>query len=70
MSVDSGVGSGRSSSGSSGGVVVDGAVLARWSELGAGRRADVAGRVGFRVDSADVRELLREVGGLGGWGYL
>ncbi|OTB04446.1 hypothetical protein M426DRAFT_320804 [Hypoxylon sp. CI-4A] len=49
--------------------VVDGALLSRWNELGAGRRAEIAGRVGFAgVD--EVRETLREVLGGSGLGYL
>ncbi|KAI1827474.1 CPSF A subunit region-domain-containing protein [Xylaria intraflava] len=49
--------------------VIDGAILARWNELGAGRKAEIAGRVGFAgVD--EVREVLREVLGTSGLGYL
>ncbi|KAI2638548.1 CPSF A subunit region-domain-containing protein [Xylaria nigripes] len=49
--------------------VIDGALLARWNELGAGRKAEIAGRVGFAgVD--EVREVLREVLGTSGLGYL
>lgn len=49
--------------------IVDGAVLARWAELGAGRRSEVAGRVGF--DGPDeVREELRRVLGWGGLAYF
>lgn len=49
--------------------IVDGAVLARWAELGAGRRAEVAGKVGF--DGADeVRGELRRVLGWGGLAYF
>ncbi|KAI1209162.1 CPSF A subunit region-domain-containing protein [Annulohypoxylon truncatum] len=49
--------------------IVDGALLARWNELGAGRRAEIAGRVGFAgVD--EVRDTLREVLGAAGLGYL
>ncbi|KAI1497048.1 CPSF A subunit region-domain-containing protein [Biscogniauxia marginata] len=58
--VDAGVGRG----------VVDGALLARWSELAAGRRAEIAGRVGFGGGAAEVRDLLAEVLGAGGLGYL
>ncbi|KAI0021099.1 CPSF A subunit region-domain-containing protein [Xylariomycetidae sp. FL0641] len=50
--------------------VVDGALLARWTELGAGRRAEIAGRVGFAAGVDEVREVLREVGGAAGVGYL
>lgn len=49
--------------------IVDGALLARWSELPAGRRAEVAGRVGFAgVD--EVRDVLREILGMSGLAYL
>ncbi|KAJ3570404.1 hypothetical protein NPX13_g5741 [Xylaria arbuscula] len=49
--------------------IIDGALLARWNELGAGRKAEIAGRVGFAgVD--EVREVLREVLGTSGLGYL
>ncbi|KAI1425773.1 CPSF A subunit region-domain-containing protein [Xylaria sp. FL1777] len=49
--------------------IVDGALLARWNELGAGRKAEIAGRVGF-ADVDEVREVLREVLGASGLGYL
>ncbi|XXH05671.1 hypothetical protein Hte_012106 [Hypoxylon texense] len=49
--------------------VVDGALLARWSELPAGRRAEVAGRVGF-AGADEVRDVLREVLGMSGLAYL
>lgn len=46
-------------------------MLGRWSELGAGRRAEIAGRVGFGGGgSGEVREVLREVMGMAGLGYL
>ncbi|KAI1436886.1 CPSF A subunit region-domain-containing protein [Xylaria sp. CBS 124048] len=49
--------------------VIDGAILTRWNELGAGRKAEIAGRVGFAgVD--EVREMLQEVLGSSGLGYL
>lgn len=49
--------------------IVDGALLARWNELPAGRRAEIAGRVGFTgVD--EVRDTLREILGASGLGYL
>ncbi|KAI1103579.1 CPSF A subunit region-domain-containing protein [Jackrogersella minutella] len=49
--------------------IVDGALLARWNELGAGRRAEIAGRVGFAgVD--EVRDTLREVLGASGLAYI
>ncbi|KAI1392719.1 CPSF A subunit region-domain-containing protein [Hypoxylon trugodes] len=50
--------------------VVDGALLARWNELGAGRRAEIAGRVGFAAGAEEVRDTLREVLGAAGLGYL
>ncbi|KAI0397396.1 CPSF A subunit region-domain-containing protein [Xylariaceae sp. FL0594] len=49
--------------------VVDGAVLSRWNELGAGKKAEIAGRVGF-AGADEVREVLREVLGTTGLGYL
>ncbi|KAI1288918.1 CPSF A subunit region-domain-containing protein [Xylaria venustula] len=49
--------------------IIDGALLSRWNELGAGRKAEIAGRVGF-ADVDEVREVLREVLGAGGLGYL
>ncbi|KAI0108935.1 CPSF A subunit region-domain-containing protein [Nemania sp. FL0031] len=49
--------------------IIDGALLARWNELGAGRKAEIAGRVGF-ADVEEVREVLREVLGTYGLGYL
>lgn len=49
--------------------VVDGALLARWNELGADRKAEVAGRVGFGgVD--EVRATLEGIMGTGGLAYL
>ncbi|KAJ1327515.1 cleavage and polyadenylation specificity factor subunit 1 [Microdochium nivale] len=52
--------------------IVDGSpgLLGRWNELGAGRRAEIAGRVGFTGGADEVREVLREVLGMGGLGYL
>ncbi|KAI8962003.1 CPSF A subunit region-domain-containing protein [Daldinia sp. FL1419] len=49
--------------------VVDGALLSRWNELPAGRRAEIAGRVGFS-GADEVRDVLREVLGASGLGYL
>ncbi|KAI3340631.1 CPSF A subunit region-domain-containing protein [Ustulina deusta] len=49
--------------------IIDGTLLTRWNELGAGRKAEIAGRVGF-ADVDEVREVLREVLGAGGLGYL
>lgn len=49
--------------------IVDGAILARWNELGAGRRAEIAGRVGF-AGADEVRDVLREVLGANGLAYL
>ncbi|RYP54796.1 hypothetical protein DL768_000524 [Monosporascus sp. mg162] len=72
-SATSGVSVDTSNSSAGGGVgrsVVDGALLARWAELPAGRRAEVAARLGFKVDVADVRDVLREVIGASGLGYL
>ncbi|KAI1485297.1 CPSF A subunit region-domain-containing protein [Biscogniauxia mediterranea] len=50
--------------------LVDCALLARWSELGAGRRAEIAGRVGFPGGVAEVRDVLAEVLGASALGYL
>lgn len=49
--------------------VVDGAVLARWNELGAGRRAETAGRVGF-AGAPEVRATLEALLGGNGLAYL
>lgn len=46
--------------------IVDGALLAKWSELGTGRRIEVAGRVGF--SSPD--EVRAELAGVLGWGRM
>ncbi len=46
--------------------IVDGNVLMRWAELGTGRRAEVAGRVGFDGPE-EVRTELEEALG---WGRL
>jgi len=43
--------------------IVDGTLLPRWSELGSGRRHEVAGRVGF----AGPAEVRAELEGLLGW---
>ncbi|KAK9769716.1 putative CPSF A subunit region-domain-containing protein [Seiridium cardinale] len=49
--------------------IVDGAMLSRWNELGAGRRAEIAGRVGFAgVD--EVRATLEGLVAGNGLGYL
>jgi cleavage and polyadenylation specificity factor subunit 1 len=49
--------------------IVDGAILARWNELGAGRRAEAAGRVGF-AGVAEVRATLEGILGWNGLAYL
>lgn len=49
--------------------IIDGALLVRWNELGAGRKAEIAGRVGF-AGADEVREVLREVLGTSGLGYI
>ncbi|KAI2630334.1 CPSF A subunit region-domain-containing protein [Hypomontagnella submonticulosa] len=49
--------------------IVDGALLARWNELPAGRRAEIAGRVGF-ADVDEARDTLREALGASGLAYL
>ncbi|KAI9163123.1 Protein cft1 [Paramyrothecium foliicola] len=50
----------------SGRVVVDGAVLARWTELAAAKRAEIAGKGGYD----GVAELREELDGLLGWNGL
>ena len=53
----------------SGRVIVDGTVLARWNELGAGKRSEIAGRGGY--DSVgDLREELEGSLGWNGLGYF
>ena len=47
-------------------VVVDGAVLARWAEVGTVKRAEVAGRGGYD----GVAELREDLEGLLGWSGL
>lgn len=54
--IESGVGTG----------IVDGAVLARWTELASGRRGEIAGRVGY----AAPEEVRAELEGLLGWSGL
>ncbi|KAG6368515.1 hypothetical protein INS49_002725 [Diaporthe citri] len=49
--------------------IVDGAVLARWMELASGRRAEIAGRVGYS-GSEEVRADLEGVLGWSGLGYF
>lgn len=49
--------------------IVDGALLAKWSELGTGRRIEVAGRVGFSSPD-EVRAELASVLGWGRMGYF
>jgi cleavage and polyadenylation specificity factor subunit 1 len=49
--------------------IVDGTLLARWTELGTGRRTEVAGRVGF-AGPEEVRGELASVLGWGGMGYF
>lgn len=46
--------------------MVDGALLKRWGELPSGRRAEVAGRVGFS-EKGQVRGVLEA---LVGWGCM
>lgn len=49
--------------------IVDGAVLARWMELASGRRAEIAGRVGYS-GSEEVRAELEGVLGWSGLAYF
>lgn len=46
--------------------VVDGALLTRWTELGSGRRGEIAGRVGF----GNAGEVRAELEGVLGWGSM
>ncbi|KAK2048270.1 hypothetical protein LZ31DRAFT_582417 [Colletotrichum somersetense] len=48
---------------SAGRSIVDGALLARWNDLGAGRRSEVAGKGGY----SDVLEVRGELEGVLGW---
>lgn len=50
----------------SGRTIIDGAVLARWTELGAGKRAEIAGKGGYD----GVVELREELEGILGWSGL
>lgn len=43
--------------------IVDGAMLARWTELASGRRGEIAGRVGY----AGAEEVRAELEGVLGW---
>ncbi|KAM0329407.1 hypothetical protein ACHAQA_004714 [Verticillium albo-atrum] len=54
---------------SAGRTVVDGALLARWNELGARQRAEAAGKGGF-ASAADVRGELEDVLGWRGVDYF
>ena len=53
----------------SGRVVLDGAVLRRWSELGAGKRGEIAGKGGYD-GVGEVREELQGVLGWNGVAYF
>ncbi|KAJ4114805.1 mRNA cleavage and polyadenylation factor subunit [Fusarium equiseti] len=46
--------------------IVDGAVLARWAELGAAKRAEIAGKGGYD----GIGELREELEGVLGWGGM
>jgi cleavage and polyadenylation specificity factor subunit 1 len=46
--------------------VVDGAVLARWTELAAAKRTEIAGKGGYD----GVAELREELDGILGWSGL
>lgn len=48
---------------SAGRTIVDGALLTRWNELGAGRRFEVAGKGGY----GNVLEVRGELEGMLGW---
>ncbi len=47
----------------SGRMIVDGAVLARWTELGAAKRAEMATKSGYD----DMQEMRDELEGVLGW---
>lgn len=47
----------------SGRMIVDGAVLARWTELGAAKRAEMASKAGYE----DVMEMAEELSSVLGW---
>lgn len=49
--------------------IVDGTLLARWNELGAARKVEIAGRVGF-AGVEEVRATLDGVLGASGLAYL
>ncbi|CAK7563657.1 MAG: mRNA cleavage and polyadenylation factor subunit [Sporothrix epigloea] len=49
--------------------VVDGALLARWAELGSGRQGEIAGRVGF-ASALDVRAALQSILGWSRMAYF
>ncbi|KAF7559018.1 hypothetical protein G7046_g5145 [Stylonectria norvegica] len=53
----------------SGRTIVDGSVLARWTELGAGKRAEIAGKGGYD-GVVDLREELEAVLGWSGLAYF
>lgn len=53
----------------SGRAIVDGAVLARWSELGAAKRTEVATKGGYD-GAVEMREELEAVLGWNGLSYL
>lgn len=53
----------------SGRMIVDGAVLARWSELGAAKRAEIALKAGYE-DVVEMREELNTVLGWSGMAYF
>jgi cleavage and polyadenylation specificity factor subunit 1 len=53
----------------SGRVIIDGTVLARWAEVGAAKRAEIAGKGGYD-GSVDLREELDAVLGWTGLAYF
>lgn len=69
MAIEGGIGASTLSPGvdtAVGRSVVDGALLARWTELGSGRKSEIAGRVGFATP-LDVRAALE---GVLGWSRM
>ena len=50
----------------SGRMIVDGMVLARWTELGAAKRAEMASKSGYD----DVAEMREELEGVLGWSVM
>jgi cleavage and polyadenylation specificity factor subunit 1 len=50
--------------------IVDGSVLARWTELATGKRTEIAGRVGFNGGPQEVRGEIARLLGWSGMAYF